>query len=570
VTQPCLLGWLMALGLADRQGDLFDDVNRFCERTLPQNSIFAVLHRERDRLFTDETFADLFSDRGRRCVPPSVVATVMVLQRLQGLSDREATEAYAFDARWRYAAGVGGYATGGWASFAHTVLVDMRARLAASDRPRRIFEVSTAVAAEAGLVGAKRVLDSAPVYDAVATMDTITLIRSGIRGLLKTAGADVRGELAAVLRSGDEYASAAKPQIDWDEAEAREALIDSRAKDGFACLVLLEGRRLSEPVSQAAQLLATVLGQDLEQRDDGVFAVARKVAADRVISTVDPDARHGQKTAARGFDGYKGHVALDPDSEIITGTEVSAGNTGDAAVAEALISDLLDERDQTATAAATETVATETVATETVATETETERGEHATDGGDAPRVYGDNAYGTGEFHDRLERAGIADRCKTQPPTAAGGVFAKDRFAIDLDQDTVTCPAGQVAPLKRAKPGRMAYFGQVCASCPLADQCTRSKAGRSVYVGPYEEQLARARARQRDPDWQTDYRATRPKVERKIAHLMRRRHGGRRARVRGQTKIAADFTLLAAAVNLARLAALGLRSHPTGWAAASG
>ena len=95
--------------MAERQGDLLDDVKRFCERTLPESSIFAVLHRERDRLFPDEMFADLFWDRGRRSVPPSVVATVMVLQRLEGLSDREAVERYAFDARWRYAAGVGGY-----------------------------------------------------------------------------------------------------------------------------------------------------------------------------------------------------------------------------------------------------------------------------------------------------------------------------------------------------------------------------------------------------------------------------------------------------------------------------
>jgi hypothetical protein len=150
----------MTLGLAGRQGVLLDEVNRFCARTLPENSIFVVLHRERDRLFPDEMFADLFSDRGRRSVPPSVVATVMVLQKLHGLSDREAVEAYAFDARWRYAAGVGGYDCGGWGGFAHTVLVDMRARLADSDRPRRIFEVSTAVAGEAGLIGAKRVLDS--------------------------------------------------------------------------------------------------------------------------------------------------------------------------------------------------------------------------------------------------------------------------------------------------------------------------------------------------------------------------------------------------------------------------
>jgi Transposase DDE domain/Transposase domain (DUF772) len=540
----------MTLGLADRQGDLLDGVNRFCEQALPENSIFAVLHRERDGLFPDELFADLFSDRGRRSVPPSVVAAVMVLQRLHGLSDREAVEAYAFDARWRYAAGVGGYDTGSWGGFAHTVLVDMRARLAASDRPRRIFEVSTRVAAEAGLVGAKRVLDSAPIYDAVATMDTITLIRSAIRGLVKVADTDLRVALRAVLSSGDEYASAGKPQIDWDDAAAREQLIDSRARDGFACLALLDDRHLPAAVSDAAGLLATVLGQDLEQRADGVFCIVRKVAADRVISTVDPDARHGHKTATRGFDGYKGHLAVDPDSEIITATEVSAGNTGDAAVAEALISDLLDEHEQpTAEASQPE------------AGQREQPSGEP-----DDVCVYGDNAYGTGEFHDRLERAEIADRCKTSPPTAAGGRFGKDRFVVNLDHSTVTCPAGQLAPLKRAKPGRMAYFGAACASCPLAAQCTNSKAGRTVYVGPYEEQLARARARQRDPNWQADYRTTRPKVERKIAHLTRRRHGGRRARVRGKVKIAADFALLAAAVNLARLATLGIASTPRhGW-----
>ena len=148
-----LLGWSMTLGLAERQGDLLDDGDRFCAAALPVNSVFAVLHRERDRLFPDEMFADLFAERGRRSVPPSVVATVMVLQRLEGLSDREAVERYSFDARWRYAAGVGGYDGDGWDRFAHTVLVDMRARLAASDDPRRIFRVTLDAAAAAGLVG---------------------------------------------------------------------------------------------------------------------------------------------------------------------------------------------------------------------------------------------------------------------------------------------------------------------------------------------------------------------------------------------------------------------------------
>ncbi|MCP5067081.1 MAG: transposase, partial [bacterium] len=215
----------MSLGRADQQTDLLDDVSWFCEEVLPTSSIYSVLHRERHRLFPAQMFADLCSHRGRRSVPPSVVATVMVLQRLGGLSDREAVERYSFDARWRYAAGVGGYDRGQWGQFAHTVLVDMRARLKASEAPRRLFEVTKAVASQAGLVGAKRVLDSTPLYDAVATMDTITLIRSAIRSLLRVADEVLEGELREALGSGDDYATSAKPQIDWDDADAREQLI---------------------------------------------------------------------------------------------------------------------------------------------------------------------------------------------------------------------------------------------------------------------------------------------------------------------------------------------------------
>jgi len=329
----------VTLGYADRQIDLLGDVTRFCDEKLPESSIFSVLHRERDRLFPDEMFADLYDGRGRRSVPPSVIATVMVLQRLSGASDREAVERYAFDARWRYAAGVGGYDGTGWDSFAHTVLVEMRARLAKSERPRRIFEVSLEAAGKAGLLSAKRVLDSTPLYDSVSTMDTITLVRSAIRGLLRVADSTLEAQLRAVLTSGDDYASTAKPDIDWEDQQERERLVDSRARDGYACLTVLDGCQLDEPVSQAAQLLARILGQDLETGEDGVFRIARKVAKDRIISTVDPETRHGHKTAARGFDGYKGHIAVDPESEIITDTIVTPGNTADGSVA----ADLIDE-----------------------------------------------------------------------------------------------------------------------------------------------------------------------------------------------------------------------------------
>ena len=541
----------MTLGLADRQGNLLDDVERFCDETLDERSIYAFLHREREGLFPDEEFADLFDERGRRSVPPSVVATVMVLQRLEGLSDREAVERFCFDTRWRYAAGVGGYDTSAWRSFAHTVLVDMRERLRRSARPNRIFDTALGAARQAGLLGRRRVLDSTPLYDAVATMDTVTLIRSAIRGLLKVADETLATELHGALRSGDDYASAQKPLIDWDDEEARGQLIDSRANDAWRALATLDGQELDPQVTEAAKLLATVVGQDLEEDEDGLFHIARKVAKDRVISTVDPDARHGHKTGARGFDGYKGHAAVDPDSEIITVTVVSSANAPDASVGKDLISDLLghdptDDADDTAV-------------------DREPEEESLADSEDDSPIVYGDNAYGTGEFQERLEDAGIESRCKTQHPTAPGGLFTKDRFEVDLDDDTVTCPAGVRAKIRRHTEGAgMAYFADGCATCMFRERCTRSAGGRTIGMSPHEATIARARRRQAEPGWQEDYRATRPKVERKLAHLMRRRHGGRRARVRGSLKVGADFSLLAAATNLARLAVLGVQSNLSG------
>ena len=536
----------MTLGLAPRQADLFRGTAAFCEGRVAPGSVYGVLHRECFALFPDEMFADLFKDAGRRSVPPMIVAVVMVLQRLEGLSDREAVERFEFDARWKYAAGGLDFDFPG---FVHTVLVDMRARLAASERPGRIFDVVLDVARRAGLVGRRRVVDSTPLYDAVATMDTVTLVRSAIRGVLRAAGDDLAGELRQVLRRDDDYAAAGKPACDYDDRAAREELVAALAGDAMALLAALEGMEPGPELARAAELLATVTGQDLEPGEGGVFRIARRVAADRVISTVDPDARHGHKTSARGFDGYKGHIAADPDSEIITATGVTPGNSGDAGAAAGLLADVLPPGGG--------------------------ETGPGA--GGPAPAepggaaVYGDAAYGSGNLLERLEDAGIHNGIKVQPPPGVKGHFPKDRFAIDLDGQAVTCPAGITVPLRPRPAGdgsAEARFGTNCRACPLAGQCSTAKNGRTITTGPHEALLAAARHAQADPGWKADYRATRPKVERKIGHLMRRRHAGRRARVRGQARAAADFALLAAAVNLARLAALGVASSGGNWSAA--
>lgn len=161
---------------------------------------------------------------------------------------------------------------------------------------------------------------------------------------------------------------------------------------------------------------------------------------------------------------------------------------------------------------------------------------------------------------------------KVQAANAPGGRLSKDAFTVDLAAGKVTCPNKVTVAIRPHRDGGgQARFGVSCATCPLMVQCTQAKDGRVISIGPHEEHLAQGRARSADPAWLAVYRATRPKVERKIAHLMRRRHGGRRARVRGQAKVGADFSLLAAAVNVARLGLLGIMSTGGGkWAIAAG
>jgi len=534
---------VVAIGLADRQAR-FDDAALLLGEELRAGSVYRLLAEHGDQLFGDDYFADLFarSRLGRPTVAARVVATVMLLQAHEGLSDREACDRLAFDLRWKAAAGL----PVGSGSFHPTVLVGMRNRLRASGRPRRLFEDVNATARAAGLLtGRRRVLDSTPLLDAVATQDTVTQLRAVIRKLLAVADredAELAATVRAVLTRDDDYATVGKPPCDWDDKAARDALVDALVRDANAALLVLHGRELSGAVDEAAELLALAAGQDVEQGEDGVFRIAQRVARDRVISTVDTEARHGHKSRARTFDGYKAHLAVDPDDELITNVTVTAANAADRDVVE----DLLEESDTAGEG--------------------------HGTGGdGDAPdpvTVFGDSAYADGATLDKLAEAGHEVFAKVPPVRNAKG-YSKDEFSIDSDAGTADCPAGHTAPIRiRRGGGGLARFTPWCLGCPLRAACTTARSGRVITIHPYEARLQRAKKAQRDPDWQQNYRNTRPTVERKIAHFTRRAWGGRRARCRGQARILTDVITRAGAVNLASLAARGLHLTPTGWAIA--
>jgi Transposase DDE domain/Transposase domain (DUF772) len=519
----------MALGRAQVQQG-FDDPRVLLGDRLREGSLYRLLADHGQVMFPDDYFADLYagSARGRPTVPARVVATVMLLQSFEGLSDREACDRLEVDLRWQAAAGV----DAGCRAFHPTVLVGVRIRLRASARPRRLFEDTKVVAGATGAMRNRaRVLDSTPVLDAVATQDTVTQLRAAIRKVLAAldkAASPLAGQVRAVLRRDDGYATPGKPPCDWDDPAAREMLVDELVNDALAALGALDGQVLPNPAIEAGDLLALVAGQDVEQGDDGVFRIARKTARDRVISTVDTAARHGHKSRNRRFDGYKAHLSVDPDSELIDEVTATPGNAPDRDAAGELL-------------------------------------GEHAGEH-DKPEVVGDSAYGDAATRACLEEQGFTVTAKCPPARNAAGRFPKDRFTVDLAAGTVTCPAGQTATIVPAARGGRASFRPWCATCPLRPACTASRRGRTITIHPHEAVLQRARAAQRDPAWQQRYRTDRPVVERKISHFTRRAWGGRRARTRGLARITTDLLTRAGALNWARLAVLGLDHDQGGWA----
>src|SRR5205807_1690607 len=249
---------------------------------------------------------------------------------------------------------------------------------------------------------------------------------------------------------------------------------------------------------------------------EGVFRIARRTAPDRVISTVDPEARHGRKSSAHGFDGYKGHMSIDPDSEIITAAEVGDANGGDGEMMPELLEEFMP-------AEAEEVPGQQELAQPGAPADDLRPAGEPPQAPGDhapaaeaaplepAPAVYGDCAYGGGESLALLEQMGATPMVKVQGPHARSGCFTKDRFVIDLAAGVVTCPNNVTVALRPLNDGGgHASFGKACSGCPLRARCTTAKDGRVISVGAHEALLQEARQTQADPSWQADYNATRP------------------------------------------------------------
>lgn len=532
-------------GESDRQRELLD-VESVAGHLLEPGSVFALLAEHRGRLFPGELFADLFpSGRGRPSIPGEVIASVIVLQALYGHSDREAVDALTFDLRWKAACGYAIDAKG----FDPSTLTYWRRRLAASNRPQRIFEVVRDVIAETGAVAGKtrRALDSTVLDDAVARQDTVTQLIAQIRRVGREVGGAKDLITAECTRlsvlTGQGYDQPGKPRIAWDDPAARDELVSALVGDALALLAALDAQVGLEEIAQgggksaeAVALLALVAGQDVEPAEDsdgtdGRWRIARKTAPDRVISTVDPDTRHAHKTRERRQDGFKAHVVVEPDTGLTTMcalTKTNGAENSDASVGADLVS-----------------------ADPTIADEGHVE----------VPiEILGDSAYASGDMLHTLASKQWVPLVKPWPlrPAVVGG-FTIDDFTYDPAADTLTCP-GAVTRNPSAK--GTVTFGAACRGCPLREQCTTSASGRSVLLGEHHQLQREHRQRAADDGFQAVYRQHRPMVERSIAWLTR---GARRVPYRGIEKNNQWLHHRVAALNLRRLLALGLTNENGSW-----
>lgn len=534
------------------------DTEALAGHLVPDNSMFAFLAAHRAEVFPDAEYADLFAPpgSGRPSVPATRMAAVMTLQTLHDFSDREAAEAVKFDVRWKVACGLALDDAGSGPS----TLVYWRRRIAKSERPHRVNDAVRKVIEQTGVLKGRRrrAVDSTILADGVATQDTVTQLVSAIRRVAR----EVPGakEQIAEVCTGHDYSVPGKPKIDWDDPAARDALVSALVGDANALVDAIARADLGEEAASAAALLALVAGQDVEPAEgsdgtDGRWRIARKVAGDRVISTADPDARHTRKSGEARRDGYRAHVAAEPDTGIITDeklTRASGEDNSDPAVAAEFLAAGHTSRDEHGQDAA----------------------GSAAPGGAEPPgRAYGrqplswyaDSAYGTGELREAIGQAGDAAVIKPKPlrPAVEGG-FTLDDFTVSEDDGTVTCPNGVT---RRITARRNVTFGAACRGCPLRARCTTSKRGRALILHEHDGLL---RAARRDwPGLREDYMAHRPNVERAVAQAATFRGRRLKLRYRGAAKNNAWLKRRTAALNLRNLIGKGLTRRDGAWALAT-
>ena len=534
-----------------------------------KDTFYGLLASLRGQLFSDDDFAEIYGpDNGRDSVPPSLLATALLLQTYDQVSDAEAKARADFDIRWKVALGIEIEDR----PFAKSTLQMFRAQLILHEKVREVFEGSLRLARQSGYLkkrGMRVALGTTYILGRGAVKDTYNLLADGIVKLLRVLAAVANATLPAWAEAQgyERYLGSSikgEATIDWSNRKARAALLGEIVADADRLLALARqawvelpedsGQRQS--IVAGAELLGQLLLQDVERKsgdgdvdadadadaaDDGV-SIRDGVSKDRMPSVHDPELRHGHKSSRRRFNGHKAAIVVDTDSQLITAVDVLPGNAPDNLGALELV-----------------------------------EQSEAST-GAPVDEAMGDAAYGDGGTRQAFADAGRRLVAKV-PGRPDRKHFPKNDFHLDLAAGSCTCPAGQVthaivpAGKRTDRAGRVyrlqafQFDGAVCGVCPLRSQCIAAKGrqGRRVLIHPQEALLQQARALQQSADYD-EYRVRRVVVEHRLARLVQL--GIRQARYFGRVKTTFQLYLAATVANLTLVAGkIGLSGSTDGGAA---
>ena len=527
------------LGKRSHQRGLFEADNQYLD-FVGRDSFYGFLASQRGQFFRDEDFAEFYCpDNGRPSVPPSLLATALLLQTHDRVSDEEAKARADYDLRWKVALGI----EIDERPFAKSTFQLFRAQLILKDKMRAVFVRSLELAKQSGYLKARRlkvILDTTYILGRGAVKDTYNLLGDGIQQLCRALAAAQGQELEAWVQAHEfqrYFGSSLKgeAEVDWDDERSYQAFLQGIVADAQRLMQLAQARQATlaeeDPASQRIAAAGQLLGQLIDQDVDlatGQAKLKEGVSRDRIVAVHDPEMRHGRKSSSRRFDGHKAAIGVDADSQLITAVDILPGNAADASPALPL-----------------------------------TEASEHNT-GLEVEETVGDCAFGDGNtrqvFADAQRKlvAKVADHGRKDQ-------IHKSQFHIDLEAMTCTCPAGHTTAnlismgswvdrqgQKQPKKS-FAFPAAVCAACPLRPQCIKAKAnrGRTVHLHPQEGLLQQARAFQNSPEFQP-YRQMRQTAEHRLARLVQL--GIRQARYFGRQKTLFQLLLAVTVANLTLVA----------------
>lgn len=484
--------------------------------------LFVFLRHHRHDLF-DEAFqkelASLYrpAERGQPPVAPAMLALALILEAYTGVSDDEVIEATVMDRRWQL---VLDCLDTEHAPFSKGTFVAFRQRLIEGQMDRRLIERTIEIATQSQAFGPRALraaLDSSPLWGAGRVEDTYNLVGHALKKVMRVVADQQGRELVEVATEAGaslvcESSLKAALDRDWDQQPEKDEALTLvlnvlRAVESWVQTLQQEDVLLAQPSLSIAQQVEV---QDVQVDEKGKASLIKGVAKDRRISVEDSQMRHGRKSRSVLIDGYKRHVLHDLDTGLIRAVGITPANVPEASVTEAISEDLKLQKVQ-------------------------------------IKELHIDRAYLSSHLV-RERDDDLEVYCKAWPVRESQH-FSKQAFTLDWERQTIRCPDAQEMPFV---PGGVVHFPkEICAKCPLKEQCTTSAKGRSVSIHPDEALMIELRERQQTTQGRVQLRE-RVAVEHTLAQMGQWQ--GRRARYRGVRKNLFDLRRCAVVHNLHVLA----------------